>query len=150
MHFLPEEYKDKDPNPNWLEPSEEDKNSVLGLCGMLSAPEIGYAFHPSVWGKGIATEAIRGLIKAYWEVFPSGHPALEGAEKVYLMALTDVWNRGSEKVLKKNEFEFWKEQEEEDKRDGNKNMIVLRVWRLWRPGYVVSDAEKQAVKQDIK
>ncbi|KAL8828884.1 MAG: hypothetical protein Q9191_002336 [Dirinaria sp. TL-2023a] len=139
VHFLPPEYKDQDPHPSWLVPSEEDRKSVLGLCGVHSAPEIGYAFHPSVWGKGIATEAIRGLIQAYWEAFPIGHPVLEGDEKTYLMALTDIWNRSSERVLEKNGFEFWKEQEKEDMRDDNKRMTILHVWRLWKPGHPVAE-----------
>ena len=135
MHFLPAEYKDKNPSTSWLTPSEEDKNSVVGLCGVHNAPEIGYAFHPSVWGKGVATEAIRGLIKAYLEVFPSGHPALEGAERRYLVAYTDPWNGNSENVLKKNGFEFWREEEKEEESDGNRKSYVLNLWRLWRPGF---------------
>ena len=61
-----------------LTPSDADKNAIIGMCGIYLPPELGYNFHPDTWGKGIATEAIAGLVKEYWERWPEGHPLLEG------------------------------------------------------------------------
>lgn len=154
MHYLPSDWKDNEPDASWLQPSEHDQENILGLCGMLNAPEVGYSFAPEIWGQGIATEAVAGLIKAFWETFPSGHPALEDEQKVYLMARTNKWNFASEQVLKKNGFEWWEEIEDEvggdvkpddatKKEDdvnrgvsgGGKRGKAINVWRLWRSGY---------------
>lgn len=138
MHWLPEEFKDKEPDDSWLEPSEHDKNQILGLCGVWNAPELGYAFHPSAWGKGLATEAVGALTKEYWETFPNGHPALEREEeRNYLSALTDKSNRASKNVLTKNGFQWWKDFEDDIEIDetGKTRKDVFDMWRLWKPGY---------------
>lgn len=89
-------------------------------------------FDPLVWGRGYATEAVAAVVTAYWDVFPQGHPALEGEERDYLMAIVDESNVGSIKVLERNGFRYWKELEEEDPLNGGKVMVTAR--RLWRPG----------------
>ena len=61
-----------------LNPSEEDRNAIIGLAGVLIAPEIGYSFHPSVWGQGFASEAVAALVDTYWEVFPRGTSEFRG------------------------------------------------------------------------
>ena len=104
----------------------------IGMCGAHRIPEMGYMFDPSVWGQGYATEAVKGFLEAYWEAFPEGFPGLEGEEKDYLTAVTDKTNSGSVKVLEKNGFEYWKEQEQMDDSTGEKVMIDVR--RVWRPG----------------
>ena len=112
----------------------QDDLKVVGLCGGQSLPDIGYSFHPSLWGQGYATEAIRGFLEAYWETFPIGFPGLQGDERDYLRARTDARNRASIAVLRKLGFEFWKEEEED--RDGGKDKVLVCIWRLWRPGMV--------------
>lgn len=97
------------------------------------APEVGYTFDPSVWGKSIATEAIGGLVLAYWETFPDGHPCLEREEEMYLEGHTDRENLASQVVFRKNGFEFWKAVEEANSVDGGEPETML-VWRKWRPG----------------
>lgn len=52
-------------------------------------------FHPDYWGRGYATEALRGFVKTYFEKMPHAPP---------LKALTDVSNTGSRKVLEKSGF----------------------------------------------
>ena len=117
-----------------LNPSEEDRNAIIGLVGVLTAPEIGYSFHPSVWGQGFASEAVAALVDKYWEVFPQGHPSLEGEERRWIEAHTDKSNRASQAVLRKNGFGFWKEVEEEvSLGQGPREMMI--VWRKWKPGF---------------
>lgn len=101
------------------------------MCGAHKLPEIGYMFDPLEWGRGYASEAVKGFLKAYWERFPEGFPGLEGQEKNYLTAVTDKINIGSVKVLKRNGFEYWKEQEDVDDETGEK--FILDFWRVWRP-----------------
>lgn len=112
-----------------LKPATTSSN-FIGMCGGHRLPEIGYLFDPSVWGQGYATEALEGFIKAYWDTFPDGYPGLEGDDKDFLMAVTDKDNLGSMTVLKRNGFEYWKEEEVDDELAGGKvNLIVTRVWR---------------------
>lgn len=115
---------------------------------MLTAPEIGYSFHPSVWGKGIATEAIGGLVKTYWETFPDGHPCLGGEEKMYLEGHTDRGNLASQAVLRKNGFEFWKEVEETESVDGGEPEMML-VWRRWKSGFESGMIERRSEKERV-
>lgn len=105
--------------------------NFIGLCGGHKLPEIGYMLDPSIWGLGYATEAVEGFLEAYWEMFPEGFPGLEGEEKDYLMAVSDKINIGSIRVLERNGFEYWKEQEEVDGDTGEK--VMLEVRRVWRP-----------------
>lgn len=137
-----------------LNPSEEDRNAVIGLIGAHQAPEIGYSFHPSVWGRGVASEAVAALVDKYWEVFPEGHPSLEGEERRWLEGHTAKVNLASQAVLKKNGFEFWKEVEEEvSLGQGPKEMMM--VWRKWKPGFqhpeqVMGEAkEKEVVEEGV-
>ena len=117
---------------------------------MHNPPELGYAFNPEVWGKGLATEAIRGMIEAYWETFPNGHPAVGDEERTYLMAYTEKSNLASEKVLRKNGFEFWKEKEDDEPLNAKgeeKEEKMLNVWRLWKPGFDGKRDEPEAEKE---
>lgn len=73
-------------------------------------------------------------MKAYWEAFPSGHPAIiegdsdEEGKEGYLMACTDKSNVASRKVLMKNGFWIYKEGVKESGRE------MLDWWRFERPG----------------
>lgn len=40
----------------------EYQGRVIGKAGCWRVPEIGYIFHPDVWGKGLAREALEALI----------------------------------------------------------------------------------------
>lgn len=146
MHYLPADWRDKEPDASWLKPSRHDQENILGMCGVHNAPEIGYAFCPEVWGKGVATEAVQGLIKAYWEAFPDGRPGIEFGNGDYLEARTHKWNAPSEKVLRKNGFEFWKETEAEPEREAKgeeSKEKTVNVWRLWKPGCVKNKADSE-------
>nr|WP_230980417.1 GNAT family N-acetyltransferase [Oryzicola mucosus] len=51
-----------------IEPDEgedfivEHDGRVIGKAGLYRFPEIGYLFHPDVWGQGFATEALRSIL----------------------------------------------------------------------------------------
>ena len=133
VHHRPASLRDSDVGPQLLSPSEEDKNAIIGMCGVHTAPEIGYSFVPELWGKGFASEAIAGLVEKYWETFPNGHPSLQEHEREYLEAHTARVNLASQGVLRKNEFEFCKEVEESSSIDGGPKEMLM-VWRRWKPG----------------
>lgn len=133
VHHRPASLRDSDVGPQLLSPSEEDRNALIGMCGVHNAPEIGYSFHPDVWGKGYASEAVAGLVGKYWETFPDGHPSLQGPESKYLEAYTTRQNLSSQGVLRNNGFEVWKEVEESSSIDGGPKEMML-VWRRWKPG----------------
>ncbi|MCJ1271455.1 hypothetical protein MMC22_011356 [Lobaria immixta] len=130
VHLLPTEPVGAIEDSSLEPPTTSSK--FIGICGGHRLPEIGYLFDPAVWGKGYATEAVEGFIKAYWDTFPDGFPGLEGEDKDFLMAVTDKDNFGSVTVLKRNGFEYWKEKEEDDELTGGK--VRLTVRRVWRPG----------------
>jgi len=73
---------------------------VVGGCGFLGPPdatgavEIGYGLAPSQRGKGVATEAVNGLVDEAWK---------DGRVKV-VFALTDQDNEPSQGVLRRAGF----------------------------------------------
>lgn len=72
---------------------------MIGIVGVYSfrpAAELGYVFHPDVWGQGYATEALKAFMALYWELRPS----VDAVE-----AKTDVEHKGSIRVLSKCGFE---------------------------------------------
>lgn len=40
----------------------EHEERVIGKAGCYRLPEIGYILHPELWGRGLATEALRAVI----------------------------------------------------------------------------------------
>lgn len=79
---------------------EQASGAVVGFCGIVHPgnqiePEVKYAFLRSHWGRGLATEAVVGLV-AYGE---HSH-ALS-----YMIATTDPANTASHRVLQKAGFE---------------------------------------------
>ncbi|KAI4124173.1 MAG: hypothetical protein LQ338_004948 [Usnochroma carphineum] len=118
----------------------EEKPGMIGMVGGTILPEIGYMLRPSFWGRGYATEAVRGFIKFYWDTFPEGHPSIANHdERMYLKAVTGPPEeapqaRASIAVLKKCGFDYWKDEGREDSFQPEEK-IMLPVWRRWGPGY---------------
>lgn len=73
---------------------------VVGMIGVAAEPsgaaEIGYCFHPSVWGEGYATEAAQALIDAVFTL--TAVPAIRANARVV--------NPGSRRVLQKCGFAY--------------------------------------------
>ena len=46
----------------------EYKGRVIGKAGCYEPPNVGYVFHPDIWGRGFATEALAAVIPRAFEV----------------------------------------------------------------------------------
>lgn len=78
-----------------------DTGAPLGMCGLLKrdhleAPDLGYAFLPSAWGQGLATEAARA-------VRDHGHLA-QGFARI--LAIVTPGNAPSIRLLERLGFQF--------------------------------------------
>ncbi|KAJ5631327.1 uncharacterized protein N7484_011427 [Penicillium longicatenatum] len=85
---------------------------MVGINALVPAPSIGYGIHPDFWGKGFVSEAVAGVVDAWWKLerkslkLRSAKAALE-SEKLY--AACNKANVGSVKVLLRNGFEIYEE-----------------------------------------
>lgn len=84
---------------------------VIGVVGVLfmgSNPVVGYIINPDSWGKGYATEALRGVLDAWWALPLQDEDAgiADGpkADGDVLFAETEKDNAGSLRVLAKCGF----------------------------------------------
>jgi RimJ/RimL family protein N-acetyltransferase len=87
--------------------SHNEKPQMIGIVGVhrpVPKAEIGYIFHPSVWGRGYASEVLSAFLGLFWELRP-------GVDMVE--AMTDYENYASQKVLTKSGFKEVKRLKEE-------------------------------------
>lgn len=49
----------------------ECEGRVIGKAGFYRRPEIGFIFHPDVWGKGFAAEALTAVLDRLFALHPS-------------------------------------------------------------------------------
>ncbi|CAI7601851.1 unnamed protein product [Penicillium pancosmium] len=93
--------------------AKDPTQKVIGTVGINSlapAPSIGYGLHPDFWGKGYASEAVTGLINAWWKLDRIDPAQLKPAsEKERLFAACNKANVGSMKVLQKGGFKVYQE-----------------------------------------
>ncbi|KAF2720964.1 acyl-CoA N-acyltransferase [Polychaeton citri CBS 116435] len=80
-----------------------ESTTIVGIMGCFHPPECGYMIYPEHFGKGYATEAVKGFIPAYFERFRVDKVRGKGFD--YLEACTDIENWGSMRVLEKCGFE---------------------------------------------
>lgn len=89
--------------------ADDPSQKVIGAVGMnalVPAPSLGYGIHPDFWGKGYVSEAVAGVVGAWWKL---ERRELEGSEPEKLFAACNMANVGSVKVLQKNGFEIVRE-----------------------------------------
>lgn len=105
---------------------------VIGVIGVLfqsdGNPAVGYIFHPDFWGKGYATESLRGLLDAWWalplEETDAGDAGGPKADGDVLFAETEKENSGSLRVLDKCGFRAVDEFDDE-----GVQVVVLKLTR---------------------
>lgn len=84
-----------------------DDVPVVGVAGTFHVPKVGYLIHPSYWGKGIASEALRAIVSAIFERFPCSSESVHGLD--YVEGWIDVKNAASRRVLEKCGFTWCEE-----------------------------------------
>lgn len=77
---------------------ERERGAFVGRCGLLpwtiegrSEVEVAYLLDKAVWGRGLATEAARGIVRH----------AFEGLGLVRLVSLIDPHNRAAQRVAER-------------------------------------------------
>ncbi|KAL3493961.1 GNAT domain-containing protein [Aspergillus germanicus] len=101
----------------------------VGINEVYPSPEIGYSTHPDYWGKGYATEALKGLLELWWSLpcHSQGGDVTEETDSVF--AICEKTNLGSVRVLRKFGFGVLREMTFEH--DGG--LDELFIWELKRP-----------------
>lgn len=83
---------------------------MVGINSLHPAPSIGYGLHPEFWGKGYASEAVAGVVNAWWKLDRIDPAQLRSTtEKERLFAACNKENIGSMKVLQKGGFKIYRE-----------------------------------------
>ncbi|KAK6000787.1 hypothetical protein QM012_003512 [Aureobasidium pullulans] len=121
-------------------------NTVIGLLGCFSFPEIGYLFSPTYAGKGYATEALLAFTPALFAIMP--------VEQTFAEAHVDVENVASIKLLERCGWQRWGEV---DKGAYTSPQLGLRdsvCYRIAREGHrleaLVTKEEEQAIVPDLQ
>lgn len=68
---------------------------MVGVHRVDPVPELGYILHPSVWGRGYATEAVGAFVEHFWQTWP---------DLDFIEARVDEGNPASSRVLCKCGF----------------------------------------------
>ncbi|KAJ5688888.1 hypothetical protein N7462_003280 [Penicillium macrosclerotiorum] len=106
----------------------ENQEQIIGYVSVncvVPCPEIGYSLLPEAWGQGYATEALKLMLKLWWDLPRRtwGDDPNDEVEKIY--AISEQTNVGSCCVLRKCGFEIEKEARFET--------TELYVWGLKKP-----------------
>ncbi|KAK2799696.1 hypothetical protein FQN50_008396 [Emmonsiellopsis sp. PD_5] len=93
---------------------DDSTGRIIGHTGfnqLVPLPNIGYGVASDVWGNGYATEAVRGLLDAWWAL-----PREEGSaqEKEIIVANAAKHNLASMRILEKFGFKIYQEHEYKD------------------------------------
>lgn len=124
---------------------QKDTGELIGKGGMhgitgynFGWPEVGYSFKQEAWGKGYGTEFLTAFLRKWWslprkeveievdETSLDAEALVTGDAPVVeiLVAVIDVKNSGSRRVLEKTRFELFKEWTALDFREAYKNQQV--------------------------
>lgn len=109
---------------------KDSTNTVIGLLGSPSYPEIGYIFSPAYAGQGYATEALLAFTPALFAMMP--------IEQTYAEAHVDTENVASLKLLERC---GWQRGEVEE-RAYTSPLLGLRdsvCYRIAREGHELDD-----------
>jgi ribosomal-protein-alanine N-acetyltransferase len=124
---------------------KDPTNTVIGLLGSPSYPEIGYLFSPAHGGQGYATEALLAFTPAFFAMMP--------VEQTFAEAHVDTENVASLKLLERC---GWQRGEVEE-RAYTSPMLGLRdsvCYRIARKGCkledLVSKQEEKAFIPDLQ
>ncbi|KAI4730484.1 acyl-CoA N-acyltransferase [Aureobasidium sp. EXF-10728] len=110
---------------------KDPTNTVIGLLGSPSYPEIGYLFSPAHAGKGYATEALLAFTPALFTVMP--------IEQIFAEAHVDPENVASLKLLERC---GWQRSGKVEERAYTSPLLGLRdsvCYRIAREGYSLED-----------
>ncbi|KAJ5732715.1 hypothetical protein N7493_004196 [Penicillium malachiteum] len=84
---------------------------AVGVNSLVPAPSVGYGIHPDLWGKGYMSEAVAGVVDAWWKLerdSKCGQQEVDQSEEK-LYAACNKANVGSVKVLLRNGFTIYEE-----------------------------------------
>lgn len=90
--------------------ADDPSQKVIGAVGvnaLVPSPSIGYGIHPAFWGKGYISEAVGGVVDAWWKL--ERKDVEDSGEKEMLYAACNKANIGSSRVLQKNGFRILEE-----------------------------------------
>lgn len=96
--------------------SDDPSQKIIGGAGvnaLAPAPSVGYVMHPDFWGKGFTSEAVAGVVDAWWKL-ERVDPTVSALTKEKLFAACNKQNLGSMKVLQRAGFDIYHEQPVED------------------------------------
>ncbi|KAJ5217366.1 hypothetical protein N7468_010374 [Penicillium chermesinum] len=92
---------------------DDPSQKVIGMASvnaLVPAPSIGFGMHPNYWNKGYVSEAVAGVIDAWWRLDRKELESIVLATPPErLFAACNKANVGSMKVLLKNRFELYQE-----------------------------------------
>lgn len=101
---------------------DDPTGRIVGSIGMNVVhplPNAGYGIHYDYWGKGYATEALRGLLKAWWALPREGNESTNedgecALKREKVLAGAAKANGASVRVLEKCGFKVYREHEYEN------------------------------------
>jgi RimJ/RimL family protein N-acetyltransferase len=81
----------------------KESGKSIGMCGLIKREtlghvDVGYAFRPTFWSKGYASESVKGVLNYAKQVIGLNH----------VIAIVDPNNQGSIRVLEKAGFHYEK------------------------------------------
>ncbi|KAK3942156.1 GNAT domain-containing protein [Diplogelasinospora grovesii] len=140
-------------NYNWAICLKENPDELIGIGGChnwtssFGWPEVGYMFRKECWGKGLATEFLKGFL-TLWDALPREETLVavdartvdskstiavdgEGVKEVeeQYIAVTAIANARSQNTLRKCGFEHFVTWKAQDSRDGMGKLIDLPTFR---------------------
>lgn len=77
---------------------------AVGVSALRPVPTLEFSTHPSTWNRGLATEAVRAVVDAWWKLPRISVDSDVPASSEKLFAWCEFGNAAGMKVLMKNGF----------------------------------------------